>query len=196
MLGEDADKLEIKILQMVRLLKGKEEIKLSKRTGKTLTLADLLSEVGVDAARYFFSSRSLDTQLDFDMDLATSKTSENPVYYVSYAHARICSILNEYNKETTHADYKTLESDYAYNLATKIYEFSEVVSNSALKEQPHIITNYVYELAQAFHTFYAHEKVLTDDTNYTLDRINLIKACKITIKNALRLIGVNAPDKM
>ena len=196
MLGEDADKLEIKILQMVRLLKGGEEIKLSKRTGKTLTLADLLSEVGVDAARYFFSSRSLDTQLDFDMDLATSKTNENPVYYVSYAHARICSILNEYNKETTNTDYKTLDSVYAYNLATKIYEFSEVVSVSALKEQPHIVTNYVYELAQCFHTFYAHEKVLTDDTNYTLDRINLIKACKITIKNALSLIGVNAPDKM
>lgn len=196
MLGEDANKLEIKILQMVRLLKGGEEIKLSKRTGKTLTLDDLLSEVGVDAARYFFSSRSLDTQLDFDMDLATSKTNENPVYYVSYAHARICSILNEYNEETTHADYKTLESDYAYNLANKIYEFSEVVSTSALKEQPHIVTNYVYELAQCFHTFYAHEKVLTDDTNYTIDRINLIKACKITIKNALKLIGVNAPDKM
>ena len=196
MLGSDASKLEIKILQMVRLLKNGEEIKLSKRTGKTLTLSDLLNEVGVDAARYFFSSRSLDTQLDFDINLATSKSNENPVYYVSYAHARICSILNEYNKETTKSSYESLKSDYAYNLATKIYEFSEVVINSALKEQPHIVTNYVYELSQCFHTFYAHEKVLTDDTNYTNDRINLIKACKITIKNALRLIGVCAPDKM
>ena len=196
MMGEDANKLEVKILQMVRLLKNGEEIKLSKRTGKTLTLNDLLSEVGVDAARYFFSSRSLDTQLDFDMELATKKSNENPVYYVGYAHARICSILSEYNKETSGSDYKTLSSEYAINLLTKIYEFSDVVKSSAIKEQPHLITNYVYELAQSFHSFYAHEKVLTDDTNYTRDRINLIKATKITIKNALKLIGVDAPEKM
>ena len=196
MMGEDANKLEVKILQMVRLLKNGEEIKLSKRTGKTLTLNDLLQEVGVDAARYFFSSRSLDTQLDFDMELATKKSNENPVYYVGYAHARICSILSEYNKETSGSDYKTLSSEYAINLLTKIYEFSDVVKSSALKEQPHLITNYVYELAQSFHSFYAHEKVLTNDTNYTNDRINLIKATKITIKNALKLIGVDAPEKM
>ena len=196
MLGEDADKLEVKILQMVRLLKNKEEIKLSKRTGKTLTISDLLDEVGVDAARYFFSSRSLDTQLDFDIELATKKSNENPVYYVSYAHARICSILNEYNKDMTSRSYSTLNSTYAYNLMTKIYEFTSVVKASALKEEPHLITNYVYELAKEFHSFYAHEKVLTSDNNYTQDRINLIKATKITIKNALRLIGVNAPEKM
>ena len=196
MMGEDANKLEVKILQMVRLLKNGEEIKLSKRTGKTLTLNDLLQEVGVDAARYFFSSRSLDTQLDFDMELATKKSNENPVYYVGYAHARICSILSEYNKETSGSDYKTLSSEYAINLLTKIYEFSDVVKSSALKEQPHLITNYVYELAQSFHSFYAHEKLLTNDTNYTNDRINLIKATKITIKNALKLIGVDAPEKM
>ena len=196
MMGEDANKLEVKILQMVRLLKNGEEIKLSKRTGKTLTLNDLLQEVGVDAARYFFSSRSLDTQLDFDMELATKKSNENPVYYVGYAHARICSILSEYNKETSGSDYKTLSSEYAINLLTKIYEFSDVVKSSAIKEQPHLITNYVYELAQSFHSFYAHEKVLTNDTNYTNDRINLIKATKITIKNALKLIGVDAPEKM
>lgn len=196
MLGEDASKLEIKILQMVRLLKSGEEIKLSKRTGKTLTISDLLDEVGVDAARYFFSSRSLDTQLDFDMELATKKSNENPVYYVSYAHARICSILNEYNKETSAREYTTLNSEYDYNLLNRIYEFTDIVIKSALKEQPHLITNYVYELAKDFHSFYAHEKVLTNDNNYTNDRINLIKATKITINNALRLIGVKAPDKM
>ena len=196
MLGYDADKLDIKILQMVRLLKGGEEIKLSKRTGKTLTLSDLLEEVGVDAARYFFSSRSLDTQLDFDIELATKKSNENPVYYVCYAHARICSILNDYNKDITNREYTTLDTEYSSRLLTKIYEFTDIVKTSSLKKQPHIITNYVYELATIFHTFYAHEKVLTDDENYTADRINLIKATKITIKNALRLIGVDAPDKM
>lgn len=196
MLGYDADKLDIKILQMVRLLKGGEEIKLSKRTGKTLTLSDLLEEVGTDAARYFFSSRSLDTQLDFDIELATKKSNENPVYYVCYAHARICSILNDYNKDITSRKYTTLDTEYSSRLLTKIYEFTDIVKMSALKKQPHIITNYVYELATIFHSFYAHEKVLTDDDNYTSDRINLIKATKITIKNALRLIGVDAPDKM
>lgn len=196
MLGYDADKLDVKILQMVRLLKNGEEIKLSKRTGKTLTLSDLLEEVGVDAARYFFSSRSLDTQLDFDLELATKKSNENPVYYVCYAHARICSILNEYNEDIDIRKYTTLDTEYSNKLLTKIYEFSDIVKMSALRKQPHIVTNYVYELATIFHSFYAHEKVLNSDKNYTADRINLIKATKITIKNALRLIGVDAPDRM
>lgn len=196
-MGEDPEKLDVKILQMVRLIKNNEEIKMSKRTGKTLTLNDLVEEVGVDATRYFFAMRSLDTQLDFDLELATKKSSDNPVYYVGYAHARICSILRDYNKEIRPIDkYETIVSDYAINLLNKIYEFSDVVKMSALKKEPHLITNYVYDLAHLFHTFYAHEKVLSDDINYTDERINLIKATAITIKNACSLIGVEAPDKM
>lgn len=197
MMGEDPDKLEVKILQMVRLIKNGEEIKMSKRTGKSLTLNDLVEEVGVDATRYFFAMRSLDTQLDFDLELATKKSNENPVYYVGYAHARIKSILREYNKEINTLDkYETLKSEYAINLLNKIYEFRETVENSAKRLAPHIITNYVYNLASSFHTFYAHEKVLTDDIKYTNERINLIYATAITIKNACRLIGVEAPDEM
>ena len=197
MMGENPDKLDVKILQMVRLIKNNEEIKMSKRTGKTLTLNDLVKEVGVDAARYFFAMRSLDSQLDFDLELATKKSNENPVYYVGYAHARICSILKDYNKDIEIIDnYKTLNSKYAINLLNKIYEFTDVVKLSANKKSPHLITNYVYDLAHLFHTFYAHEKVLASDLKYTKERINLIKATSITIENACNLIGVKAPDKM
>lgn len=196
-MGEDPKKLDVKILQMVRLIKNGEEIKMSKRTGKTLTLNDLVEEVGVDATRYFFAMRSLDTQLDFDLELATKKSNENPVYYVGYAHARIKSILRGYQKEIKPIDkYETINSEFAINLLNKIYEFKNVVENSALKKEPHLITNYVYDLAHLFHTFYAHEKVLSDDTKYTDERINLISATAITIKNACSLIGVEAPDEM
>lgn len=197
MMGYDSKKLDVKILQMVRLLKDGEEIKLSKRTGKTITLHDLIKEVGTDATRYFFDMRSLDSQMDFDMTLATKKSNENPVYYVQYAHARICSIIREYNKEVKPIEkYETLNSEYALNLLSKVYEFTNVIKSSSLKKEPHLITNYVYDLAQCFHTFYAHEKVLTDNIKYTEERINLIYSVAQTIKNACRLIGVDAPNKM
>ena len=197
MMGYDPDKLDVKILQMVRLLKDGEEIKLSKRTGKTITLSELLSEVGKDAARYFFSMRSLDSQMDFDMTLATKKSNENPVYYIQYAHARICSIIREYNKEVKCIEsYETINSEYAMDLLNKVYEFTNIVESSAKRREPHIIANYVYELATAFHSFYAHEKVLNDDIKYTEERINLISSVAITIKNACYLLGVNVPEKM
>lgn len=197
MMGYDPDKLDVKILQMVRLLKDGEEIKLSKRTGKTITLTELLSEVGKDAARYFFSMRSLDSQMDFDMTLATKKSNENPVYYIQYAHARICSIIREYNKEVKPIEnYETINSEYALDLLNKVYEFKDIVEISARRREPHLIANYVYELATSFHSYYAHEKVLTDDLKYTEERINLIASVAITIKNACYLLGVNAPEKM
>ena len=197
MMGYNPDNLDVKILQMVRLLKDGEEIKLSKRTGKTITLAELIKEVGRDAARYFFAMRSLDTQMDFDMTLATKKSNENPVYYIQYAHARICSIIREYNKEVKRIDnYETINSEYALSLLSKVYEFNDIVELSARKREPHIIANYVYDLATLFHSYYAHEKVLTDDIKYTEERINLIASVAITIKNACYLLGVNVPDKM
>ncbi|MBE6139874.1 MAG: arginine--tRNA ligase [Firmicutes bacterium] len=197
MMGYDPDKLDVKILQMVRLLKDGEEIKLSKRTGKTITLTELLEEVGKDASRYFFSMRSLDSQMDFDMTLATKKSNENPVYYIQYAHARICSIIREYNKEIKPIEkYETINSEYALDLLNKVYEFKDIVEISAKKREPHLIANYVYELASSFHSYYAHEKVLTDDLKYTEERINLIASVAITIKNACYLLGVSAPEKM
>ena len=196
-MGEDPDKLSVEILQMVRLVRGNEEVKMSKRTGNAVTINELVDDVGLDAVRYFFAMRSLDTQMDFDLDLASKKTSDNPVYYVQYAHARIHTIISDYKHELKPIlNYATINSDYAYNLLAKVYEFKEVVELSATKKAPHIITNYVYDLAGLFHTFYAHEKVLTDDPLSTEERINLINAVAITIKNALTLIGVEAKDKM
>lgn len=197
MMGKDPDKLNVKILQMVRLLKDNEEIKLSKRTGKTITLNELIEEVGVDASRYFFASKSLDTQLDFDITLATSKTNENPIYYIEYAHARISSILREYKNNIEFVDkYDTISSVYAYNLLAKLYEFPNIVSLAATKYAPHIITNYIYEVANLFHIFYNFEKILTEDERKTSERINLIKATSIVIENALNLISIQALDKM
>lgn len=197
MMGNDPEKLDAEILQMVRLVRGKEEIKMSKRTGNAVTIKELIDEVGVDATRYFFSSRSLDSQLDFDLELATKKSNENPVYYIDYAYARICSILDsKMDLINDPIKFTTLSSEYAKNLLSKLYEFTDVVKVAATKRSPHIITNYAYDLAGLFHTFYAHEKVLTEDETSTKERLYFIYAVAITIKNALALIGVEAIEKM
>lgn len=195
-LGYEKDKLEIKILQMVKLIRDGEEVKMSKRTGKTVTMNELVEEVGLNASRYFFANKSLDTQMNFDITLATKKSNENPVYYVNYAHARICSILNSVKEIEKIEEYNTIDSEYAFDLLNKVYEFKDVVENAAIKEMPHLITNYVYDLATLFHSYYSHEKIISDDIVYTSERINLIKTVKITIKNALNLIGVEALEKM
>ncbi len=198
MLGGDASKLDVPIVQMVRAMKNGEEYKISKRTGKAITMRELAEDVGVDALRYFFVSRSLDTQMDFDIDIATKKNNENPVYYIQYAHARICSILNSVKTQELKEDYKfeTINSEAAYNVLNKIYEFKDIVIKSAIKKEVHLITNYVYDLATAFHSYYSKEKIITEDEKYTFERIMLISAVKITIENALNLIGVSSPEKM
>ena len=196
MLGNDPDKLDVEILQMVRLLKSGEEIKMSKRTGKVVTLNELVEEVGLDATRYIFTSRSLDTQLDFDMDIATKHNNENPVYYIQYAYARICSILSDYNHEIRELEYHNLNSTYVLDILKKMYEFEDVINSAAERHMPHLLTNYVYDFATLFHTFYAHEHVLTDDEVKTEEYINLIKAVSIVIKKALELIGVQVYEKM
>ncbi len=195
-LGYDKERLEIKLLQMVKLIRDGKEIKMSKRTGKTVTISELIEEVGVDAARYFFASRSLDTQMNFDITLATKKSNDNPIYYIEYAHARICSILKNTSDLIEVDKYETITSNYAIDLIKKVLEFEDIVESSALKQMPHLIANYVYELATAFHSYYSHEKVISDDIKYTSERINLIKSTKITIKNALNLIGVEAFEEM
>ena len=196
-MGCDPDKLNVEIIQMVRLVRGKEEIKMSKRTGNVVTIKDLIEDVGLDASRYFFAMRSIDTQMDFDMDLATKKSNDNPVYYVQYAHARINSILREYGQKIEKIDeYKTLNSEYTYNILAKLDNFKDIIELAASKYAPHILTNYIYELSSLFHTFYAHERVLNEDKTYTMERLNLIAAVAQVIKNALNIIGVEAKEKM
>ena len=197
MMGKDSGILDIKILQMVRLIKDNEELKLSKRTGKTVTLSEIIEEVGVNATRYLFSSKSLDTQLDFNIDLALKQNSENPVYYIEYANARICSILKKSKNFATNIDkYQTLESQYIYNILNKLNEFEDIVETSASKKAPHIIANYVYDLASLFHTYYNQEKIVTEDIQYTSERINLLKAIQIVINNSLNLIGIIPREEM
>lgn len=197
-LGYNKDKLEIRLLQMVRLLRDGEIVKMSKRTGGNITISELVEEIGKDAARYFFATRSLDGQMDFDINLALKKSSENPFFYVGYANARICSILRdakEKNIDICTEIKEGLDSD-SKALLLKVYEFTEVLVSAALKKEPHLITNYVYELASMFHNYYGKHKILTDDIKTSEKRLGLIKTVGITITNALKLIGVKAPEKM
>ena len=197
-LGYDKDKLEVRLLQMVRLLKSGETVKMSKRTGGNITISELVEEIGKDAARYFFASRSLDGQMDLDIDLAVKKSSDNPFFYVGYAHARICSILNEAknNGIDLNTDIKDIFDNDTKQLLLKVYEFVDVVKASAMKKEPHLITNYVYDLAAMLHNYYGKHRILTDDVNVSSQRLSLIKTVQITINNALKLIGVSAPEKM
>ena len=196
-IGKDPDKLDIKILQMVRLIKDGEEIKLSKRTGKTLTLNDLIEEVGVNGTRYFFSSKSLDTQMDFDISLATKENNDNPIYYIEYANARICSILNKYHyKEESIKEFRTLLNEDTYIILKKLCDFEDTVINAALKRMPHIIANYAYELASLFHSYYAKEKIITENDEETNEKIMLVRAIKIVLNNALDLIGIIPREQM
>ena len=196
-LGKDSNILDIKILQMVRLIKDGEELKLSKRTGKTITLMDLVDEIGVNATRYFFSSHSLDTAMDFNIDLASKESNENPVYYIEYANARICSILKNYKEKIEPVEkYTTLKSEEAYTILNKLTEYEDIVISSCLKGSPHLIANYVYELASLFHSFYAKEKIITEDKDATKEKINLLFSIQIVINNALELIGIIPREQM
>lgn len=196
-LGNDSNLLDIKILQMVRLIKDGEEIKLSKRTGKTITLIDLIDEIGVNATRYFFSSHSLDTSMDFNIDLALKQSNENPIYYIEYANARICSILRKYHQRPKIKEYYlTLKSENTYIILSKLMEFEDIVISAAKKEAPHIIANYVYELATLFHSYYTKEQIITSDTTETEEKINLILSIQIVIQNALDLLGIIPREEM
>ena len=195
-LGYDANKLDIRILQMVRLLRNGEEVKLSKRTGKTITLNELLEEVGVNASRYFFISKSLDTQMDFDLDLAVKNSNENPIYYIEYANARISSILKETEVNNNIDIYSTIDNEIAYTILNKLIEFEDVVIDAASKGLPHLVANYLYDLASLFHSYYASEKIITEDVDYTKERIALINAIKIVMNNAAGMLGLILREEM
>lgn len=198
--GVDSNRLEIQIMQMVRLMQDGEEVKMSKRTGNAITLREIMDEVGVDAARYFLTMRSPDTHFDFDMALAKEQSQDNPVYYAQYAHARICSILRQataqgYQVEKG-ADYQTITNEKAIELLKKIAEFEPMIESTAEARAPHRVTNYIQDLAAHFHKFYNAEKVLTEDDAKTQAHIALVDAVRITLRNALHLVGVSAPEQM
>ncbi len=201
-MGNDPDKLTVLIAQMVSLFQNGEKVKMSKRTGKAITMEDLMDEVGVDAIRYFFSMRSMDSHLDFDMDLAVSKSNENPVFYVQYAHARICSIFRQAEEQGVtvrawqEADLTRLTAEQELDLLRKIGELPETIAEAARIYAPHAIIRYVYELASQFHSYYKAERVITEDAGQSQARLQLLAAIRIAIANSLALVGVSAPDKM
>ncbi|UOQ87100.1 arginine--tRNA ligase [Gracilibacillus salinarum] len=199
-LGYDADTLEVEIIQMVNLFENGEKVKMSKRTGKAVTLRELMEEVGIDAMRYFFVMRSADSHLDFDMDLAKSQSNDNPVYYVQYAHARICTMLKQAQDkgiDFTGYDSSLLQSEKAEDLLKKLGEFTQVIADAAENRTPHRITQYIFDLAANLHSFYNAEKVINeDDVEATKARLALMEAVRITLSNGMNLIGVHAPESM
>ncbi|MBX5319121.1 MULTISPECIES: arginine--tRNA ligase [Staphylococcus] len=198
--GVDSDRLEIQIMQMVRLMQNGEEVKMSKRTGNAITLREIMDEVGIDAARYFLTMRSPDSHFDFDLELAKEQSQDNPIYYAQYAHARICSILKQAKEQgveiTTDADFTTITNEKAIELLKKVAEFETTIESAAEHRAPHRLTNYIQDLASAFHKFYNAEKVLTDDAEKTKAHVAMIEAVRITFHNALTLVGVKAPESM
>ncbi|WP_017382191.1 arginine--tRNA ligase [Paenisporosarcina sp. TG-14] len=199
-LGNDRETLEVSVIQMVQLYKDGEKMKMSKRTGKAVTMRELVEEVGLDAVRYFFAMRSGDSHMDFDLDLAVSQSNENPVYYAQYAHARISSILRSAKEQgfiASEDHLNLLQAEKEIDVLKKMGDFPQVVAEAAKNRSPHRVATYIQELAATFHSFYNAEKVL-DPTNedMTRARLTLITAVRTTLANALRLIGVSAPEKM
>ena len=200
-LGYNKEKLSVGIIQMVNVVEDGQIVRMSKRTGKAVTLRELMDDVGVDAVRYFFIMRSNDSQLDFDIDLARSESNENPVFYVQYAHARICTMLEQARSKgiamDDHYDPALLQTEKEQDLLKQVAELPQVIADAAAKEAPYRLTQYVYDLAALLHSFYNAEKVINeDDLDLTKARVALMKAVRITLANALQIIGVTAPEKM
>ncbi len=185
--------------QMITVMRGGEEVKISKRAGDYVTLRDLIDEVGRDATRYFFIMRKSDSQLTFDIDLARSKSEENPVYYVQYAHARICSVLNQWGGDVMSlksVDHSPLTSKYESDLMRALADFPETLKHAATELAPHIVAVYLADLAAKLHTYYNAERFLLDDEKLKLARLSLILATAQVLKNGLTILGVSAPEKM
>ncbi|MGZ5065030.1 MAG: arginine--tRNA ligase [Usitatibacter sp.] len=186
--------------QMVTVMKGGEEVKISKRAGSYVTVRDLIDEVGRDAVRYFFTMRRVDSQLVFDVDVAKSQTDDNPVYYVQYAHARVSSVLREWGGDLASlrdADLSRLESPYEAALAQKLAEFPEVLARAAAEFSPHLVTYYLHDdVAARLHTYYNAERFLVEDETLKRARLSLVAATRQVLANGLAVLGVSAPERM
>lgn len=201
-MGFGSGHLEVLLGQLVKLYRGGEPVTMSKRTGEIVTLEELLDEVGVDAARYFFLQRSADSPVDFDIELARRESPENPVYYVQYAHARICSILR-YAEESgvdtsdpSEEDIDTLNTESDMDLLRKLAELEEMVEFCAERRAPHRLTGYAEELASVFHAFYRDCRVVTEDESLTRARVFAVRGVRQVLEIVLGLLGVSAPERM
>lgn len=195
--GGNPDLIDVEILQMVRVIQDGMEVKMSKRSGKAITMRDLIDEVGTDALRYIFVSKALSTHMDLDLDLAVKQSNENPVYYAQYAYARICSLFRnvktEYHEVT---EFKTIDLSKAKKIIMNLIQYPSVVKEAAEKKIPHRICQYVYSLAQSLHGYYNEEHILTEDPVEMNEKLTLLNAVRIVLKDSLNLIGVGVKEEM
>lgn len=203
-LGFDADILNVVLVQLVQLTRSGEPVRMGKRSGEFISLAEVLEEVGRDAARFFFLMRKADSHLDFDLDLAKRQSSENPVFYVQYAHARVASIFEQAGRSgllpdgvgVGNAPVERLELAEELELVRKVIQFDEILEESVKELEPHRIVFYLLELAGEFHRYYNRHRVLTDDLDLTRARLSLAQIIQKTIRRGLAILGVEAPEKM
>ncbi|PIQ99061.1 MAG: arginine--tRNA ligase [Nitrospinae bacterium CG11_big_fil_rev_8_21_14_0_20_45_15] len=201
-MGYSKDVFKVLLVQFVTLVRGKEKVSMSTRSGEFITLAEVLQEVGVDAARYFFLMRSSDTHLDFDLELAKEEAPENPVFYIQYAHARICSIFRNAGESgltvpgPEEVDLSVIEEADAFSLIQKMLALPEVIEKSALAFEVHRVPHFLHDLVSEFHSYYAKHRVVSEDRSLSLARMFLLNCVKTTIANGLSIMGVSAPDKM
>ena len=198
-LGYPKDTLQVDLIQMVRMVEDGVEVKMSKRTGNAITIRELCEDIGVDAARWFFASKDVSTHMDLDLKLARSQDNDNPVYYAQYAHSRMCSILSNPKIPAFHQveSYTRLTDEKELQLLKMIGEFPSEVANDALLRKPNKLADYILSLVKVFHSYYNSTKVnIPEDPELTNERLGLVTAVKITLKNALQLIGVSAPEHM
>ena len=201
--GDDPKKLHVLLVQFAILYRGKEKMQMSTRSGEFVTLRQLRKEVGSDAARFFYVMRKCEQHLDFDLDLAKSKSNENPMYYIQYAHARVCSVLRQldekgfsHDQEAGLEDLDKLSEQHEQALMTTLSKFAELVEKAALNHEPHQLAHYLRDLANDFHTYYNAHQFIVDDEAIRNARLCLIKATKQVLQNGLGLLGVSAPDEM
>ena len=202
-LGYNPDDFEIMLLQMVTLLRDGQPVKMSKRTGQAVSLRELMEEVGTDAARYFFCARTLDSQMDFDIDLAKKQSSDNPVYYIQYANARIHSLFRQakeakvtWDPQFTGVDFTCLKEECEMDLIKKMENYHQLIDGAAKERAPQRIAKYAYELAALFHHFYRECRILGVDSEVTQARLGLITAVQYVLVHALTILGITAPEKM
>jgi len=201
-LGYPEDSLGVLIVQFVTLIKDGKEVGMSTRGGEFITLKDLIQEVGKDVARYFFLMRSYDSHTEFDLDVAKSQSMENPVYYIQYAYARICSIIKKAEQAGMKIDkskvinFQLLDKEEEFELIKKLSLLKEVIKKAALTWKPHLLTTYLYDLASSFHKYYTVHRIITEDEELTMARLLLINCVRIVLLNNLRLLGISAPERM
>jgi arginyl-tRNA synthetase len=196
----DFNDKDVKVLihQFVSIVNHGDVVKMSTRKGNFITLERLIKDVGIDVVRYFFIMRSINSHLNFDLEIAKEKSENNPVYYIQYAHARICTILEKYNSENNALDVNLdlLEQDTEIKLIYKMVEFEELILKLGSNLEPQILANYLFDLATSLHKYYAHHKIISDNAELSVARIYLINCIRIVIRNGLTILGIGCPKKM